>query len=724
MAIIGKIRKHSWLLVVIIGVALAGFVLQDFWRKSNSGRGGVEFAEIAGEKIAKVDFDVKVAEQEELYMRQTGKDQLTPAENFDIMIRAWDALEREIIMQKEFEKLGLAIEHEDIPKAGISPEELYDLITGNFLHPYIIQSFSDPNTGQVNRQAIQQYLQRFDELKDEEKMQWKQLEEGIKEDRINTKYNTMIAQGYYIPDAFAKRMYEESNRAAAVKIVGVKYQTISDSLITVTDEDYQKYYDEHSYEYEVDATCDIDYVVWEVLPSEADRKKVDEEIANIYAEFQTAELTDIATFINARSDQMYDSNYVKKGSLPVQMDSIMFSAPLGTTIAPYVENNVYYMSRLVNTMMRPDSMKASHILIMFKDAPGLNPQANITRSKEQAKITADSIMAVLKARPELFGQMVLDKSEYPSADQDTGNLNWFTDGDPNMMFFYDSCFSMKPGDMRVILSNLGYHVLYLTAKTQPVNKARVAILTREIKPSSQTFNDYYTKASEFAGAYRTKDEFNAGVAAKGLNVRNGQFIREMTYSLPGVEYSREVIRWAFDEKTEVGQVAPQVFDAQGKYVVAMLKDRRQKGIATLDQVKTYIEPLVKREKKAEKILADVNTALGSTQDLTALAMKFNTKVDTVAALTLASVNLPNYGPEPTIVGTVFTLKPNTVSKALKGDMAVYVVKLDGIIEPPANTNFSMMKSQMISFFYQRIQNSAFKAIKDETEIIDNRIFYY
>jgi len=725
MAVIGKIRKYSGLLIVIIGIALASFVLQDlFGPKRCSNNGKMDFAKIGDEKISKIDFDAKVAEQEELYKRQTGKESLTPAENFKNMTDAWDQMERNVIMLMQFEELGLAIEHDEAPKPSISPEELYDLFAGEFLHPYIMQNFGDPTTGQVNVQQVQNILQNFDQLKEEEKIQWKKLEEAVKEERINTKYNNLIAKGYYVPKAFAKRIFEESNRTAQFKMMGVKYQTISDSAITLTDADYQKYYDEHSYEYEVDPSVDLDYVIWDVLPSDADKKKVDDEIALTYKDIQTVELNDIETFVNANSDVLYDSTYFKAGSLPVQMDSIMFNSPVGTVVAPYLENNIYNMGRLVQTMMRPDSMRASHILVMYQGAPGLQQQATVTRTQDQAKAVADSILNVLKKDPKSFGALALLKSEFPTAAQDTGDLNWFVDGDINFKLFYDSCLTMKKGEMKVILSNLGYHIIYLTDNTKPLKKVKVATITREIKPGSQTYNNYFTQASEFAGQNRTKEAFNQAVAAKGLNKRTAQFIQKMNFTLPGLESSREIIRWAFDEKTEKDAVSEQVFDAQGKYVVALLVDRREKGIATLEQVKTYIEPLVKREKKAEQLMAKVTTAVGTSKDLYALATKFNSKVDTVSMLTFSSNNLPQYGPEPEVIGTLFSFKPNVVSGPVKGNMAVYLIQMDRILEPPATSNYNMMKSQMAAFFSQRIQRDVFEALKGETEIMDNRIFYY
>jgi peptidyl-prolyl cis-trans isomerase D len=291
-----------------------------------------------------------------------------------------------------------------------------------------------------------------------------------------------------------------------------------------------------------------------------------------------------------------------------------------------------------------------------------------------------------------------------------------------MKFFFDSAYVLKTGDVKVIESSMGYHVLYLTDKKESYKKVKVAVLKKDIKASSETFNKYLTDASAFAGENRTAEQFEKTVAEKGLNKRSAQFVREMDYSIPGLESARGIIRWAFNKDTKTGTVSEQVFDDDGKYIVVVLKEKREKGIAPLEQVKTYIEPLVKREKKAEKIVEQINTASGN--DLYQIAAKINAVVDTVDALTLSAYNFPDFWPEPELIGTIFTLNKNSVSKPIKGKMAVYKVVVDDFIQPPAQINTDMVKMQLASYFRQRVSNDLFKAIKDKTEIVDNRIFFY
>jgi peptidyl-prolyl cis-trans isomerase D len=723
MAIISRIRKHSGLLIILIGVALAGFVLQDFFRKGGGGNKKQIFAKINGEKINKIDFDQRVDDQTKRYLQQSKKENLTSEENFQIMVSAWDQFEKDMIMQKEYEELGLAIDHESTTKPSISPEELYDLMLGKNLHPYIIQNFTDPNTGVVNKQAIQNYVNNFDQLTDEQKTEWRQFEQGIKDDRIKTKYNTLISQGYYIPKAFLQRMSDDATKNAKLLCVGVKYQAISDSAVKVSDEDFNKFYDEHKHEYEQENARDLDYVIFEAVPSQEDMRKITEKVNLIYTDFQKVESKDIENFVKANSDAPYDSSFFSKGKLPLKLDSVMFASQVGTIIPPYIEENSFKIARLVQIQNRPDSIKASQILIAYKDAP--NPMQNITRTKDQAKKTADSILEIVKKDPKIFASMAAAKSDFSTAKKDGGDLKWIADGDANYKFFFDSCLISKVGDIKIIQSALGYHVLYITGKKDPVKKVKVAIVKHDIKPSSETYNKFQLMASEFSGANRTTEQFNKTVADKGLNKRSAQFVKEMDYTIPGLESARDIIRWAFDEKTEKGMVSEQVFDnSTGKFVVVLVVEKRVKGIAPLEQIKTYIEPLVKREKKADQLIEKVKTASNATKDIYQIAQKLNVAVDTVDQLTFSAYNFPKYGPEPELIGTIFTMKKNELSAPVKGKMAIYEVFLQDIAQPQTSANLDMIKMQTISYFKSRVENEVYKSIKDKTNIIDNRIFYY
>ena len=151
MAVIGRIRKYSGLLVIIVGVALAGFVLQDFFRKSGAGKGPKTFGEADGEKIAYRDYDTKVEEQIE-QIKEANEGQSVGYDKINqIRQQVWNSMVRDIIMTKQFDELGISV----------STDELYDLVQGKEPHQYIFQSFSNPKTKQFDRERLNQFLHNF-----------------------------------------------------------------------------------------------------------------------------------------------------------------------------------------------------------------------------------------------------------------------------------------------------------------------------------------------------------------------------------------------------------------------------------------------------------------------------------------------------------------------------------------------------------------------------------
>ena len=725
MAIISRIRKHSGIAVTVIAIAMIGFLfLSDKTFRGCTRNRTQLFAKIDGEKINKLEFDQKADEQLKMYQQQAQKEKLTPAESFQLTNSIWEQFIQDKIMMKEYEELGLAMVNNDNDKPTISQEEIEDLLVGNNPHPYILNSFTDKATGKFNKQDVQNILNDPDRLNDEQKKIWANLVQAVKEDRLKTKYNTLVGQGYYMPKVFLQRLADDMNKSAKLLGVGVKYQTIADNEVKATDEDYQKYYDEHKNEFEVEKSVDLDYVIFEPVPSTEDMKNITDKINSVYNEFQKINTSEIETFIAANSDVPYDSNFFKKGMLPAKLDSAMFAAQPGFTTQPFIDNNQYVVARLVQIQNRPDSIKANHILIGYKDAP--RPLENVTRTKEQAKKIIDSLLLVAKSKPENFASLAALKTEFPGDKEKGGDLGWLVDGteDLNSRFFYDSCFSMNKGEVKIIKSAMGYHLLYCADKKAPIKKIKVAMVKQDIKPGTETINKFQLQANEFASSNRTPEAFNKSVADKGLNKRNAQYVKDMDYTVPGLESARDIIRWAFDEKTEKGMISEQIFDNSGKFVVAMVTEKRAKGIATLDQAKKEIEPLVLRDKKALKIIDKIIAASTGTKDIYQIATKLNVPVDTVDQLTFASYNYPKYGPEPELIGTIFSMKENSLSAPIKGQMAVYEVLLQNFNKQPQGISTDMIKMQYLGYFKSRVSNEIFRAIKDETDIVDNRYLFY
>ena len=703
MAILGNIRKRSGLAVIFVGVAIAAFVLGDIgkrtWKKQPS------LGIVAGEKIISKDFEQKVEENIQFAKQGQKKENLTSEEVFQVRQNTWSQKVNEIIMDKAYNELGLTI----------TEDELTDQIQGPNPHKYIISNFSDPNTGQFSRELLVNFLQTLDKREPEVKKQVENLITAIKADRLNAKYMALVGKGYYMPKALVQKDYQLKNVKAKFNYVAQSFTLISDSAVKLTDKDYQAYFDKNKLNYEQEESRDIDYVIYDVMPSNEDREEAARTIDKLYKDMQVA--NDLVDFVNFSSEERYDSSFRKKGSLPVQIDSIMFNSPVGTMAGPILDNNVYTVTKLVDVQTRPDSLKAAHILISYANAYGAQ---DVKRTKEQAKKLADSIFTAAKSDKLKFDALVAKYTNDASTKDKNGDFGWFADG--NMIYSLNKAIlDGKVGDITRCESPLGYHIINVTGKTTPNKKVRVALVKMTINPSTKTRQDIYSKASAFAGQNRTTEAFNKAVAEQGLNKRTKEFTGAMDMGLPGIETGREVVRWAFSQEVKAGDVSD-VKDIDGKYVIANLKKVKAKGFATLEDIKQSIEPNIKKEKKIE-MLAEKMAGAGTT-DLAALAQKLNARVDTAADITFFTYNLPGAGREPRLLGEIFSMNRGETSKPIKGENFAFVVKVNEFTDAPAKTDFTAEARQLENSFNSRISNSIFRTLEKLAKVEDNRVLFY
>ncbi|MCK7539508.1 MAG: SurA N-terminal domain-containing protein [Marinilabiliales bacterium] len=706
MAVIQKIRNRSGLAVIIIGVAIAAFVIGDFGKKR--AHNVTDIGVVDGEPIAYMDFNGKVEETMELQKENTGTDRITEEQAFSIRQSTFNQMVKTIILEEEYSKLGLTV----------SPEELFDQVQGKNPHKYILQYFKDPNTGIYDPAMVLNYLKNLDQMEPKNKTQWLQFEKAIKEDRQEMKFNNLVAKGFYQPKALLNLNHIHQTKSLKIRYISPSFAGVADSTVKLTDEDYQKFYDKNvGFFYSDEAYRDIDFVVFDVVPSETDRKNTAEDVAKIYADFTT--VADAKTFTSANTDKRFDTGFVKRGVLPGKLDSIMFNSKVGTLVEPFESGNAWIMAKLIDIQERPDSMQASHIMVSWE---GTNLSNTVTRTKEQAKLRADSIAASLKNNPIPFADLARQLSDFPSAKDDGGDLKWFMDGGQNYALFFTEGLTMKANDVRVVETGVGYSVFKLTAKTKPVKKVQVAVLQRDIEPSTQTFQDTYLQASTFQGQNKTQAAFDTAVRKTGLSKRNAGTVRETDNYLQGLQNAREVVRWAYAEKTVPGEISP-VFDLTGRYVVALLKDKTDKGLQPLDKVKERLEPAVRNVKKIEMTAKRIEDVMKTTTDFSAMASQLNARIDTTI-VTFIAMNQYPITRDLEVVGKLFTLPANSIQGPLIGNQGTYLVIIDEIIEASPKEDFTMERSQALQAFGGRASNGLFEALKKSADITDSRLLFY
>ena len=707
MAIIGTIRKHSGIAVAVVGIAIVAFIIGDvFKRQSNI----PDLAKIDGETVMNTTFEAKVKESEERYKRQRGVEQLSNDETFQLREQVWNEILEENLLGKQYEKLGITV----------TEKEMSDMFVGEFIHPYLRQIFTDPNTGMYNTQAVAQTIRNFDQLKDEDKMQWHDIENYVRQSRILEKYNNLLSRSFYIPKAMGTQIATMAANNIDARVVAVSVQTIKDEEIQVSDADLKNYYEKNKNMFKQEDARDIDFVQFPVIPTQHDMEEIADSVGKVWDEFQTIEDAFLGSYVNQVSDRWYDSTFVKPSAFSeyVGLDSIIERSAQGSFIAPVLINQTWVMAKVMKVQMRPDSLRASAIHILNK-----NVGENVTRSESEAKALADSVEQLLKSGKMTFDEAVNLFSDDPQKQETQGDLKWTADG--GMGFLNEKIietpvsgiFNFERPD------KLGYIIVKVTGKTPENKKYRVALITRKIEASKGTYEAAYDKANKFLSKCSNHGQFLTVAQNENYMVHNADFTPSNVKSLQGVSEAREIIRWAFNEDRQEGEVSETVYESDNNYIVASLKTIRKKGVATFEQVRTYIEPQVRNDKKVEMLAEKVEKVMANTKDINAIATQLQSTVDSVTSVNFNSYYFGNYGPEMTALGKTAAAKKTGLLKPIKGSYGVYVVNVDNITPSTQPTDGNIIASQMEMESVQKLR-SLFNVLKDRAKIIDNRIVFY
>ena len=723
MSVLESLRKRSGLLVAIVGLALVAFVLMGLFQRDSSlfGNSDNEVGEIAGKAIDYKEFKMKVDEATELQKRNSNKASLDQNEIDGVVQQVWNQMINEQVLNKEYEKLGIAI----------SDEELYDLMV---THPHaaLIRNLSDPQTGkispmfadektgEVSPEKIRQFTQS---MSDEQEKQWAQLENYIRQIRTIEKYNNLIKKGLYVTKAVAKSNYVAQNTNLEIKYVVKNYSAIVDSTLKPTDAELNEYYKAHQNEFKQETSRKIEYVAFNIAASPEDIEETKKEMQGIAEEFKTKKAADDSAFVVAQAESRYfDISYHTKGTLSPEIDTTMFNSEPGKVVGPYLENGAYIVAKLTAIKNAADSAKVRHILIAYQNS---GASAEVKRTKEQAKKEADSLLVVLKKERNRFPEFVEKYSDdsgkkmppnkkegedYPGKGGDYG---WMNSNSGFVEPFKNAGLDGKKGDISVVESQFGYHIIEVLDVKGSQKKVQVATIDKKIQPSSRTLQSIFVKASEFAGKNTTEELFQNAVITEKLNKRIADNIKENDRTVAGIESPRSLIKWVYENKK--GKVS-EPMEFGDKYIVAVITEVKEKGIAPLEQVKEELTTKVIRKKKGEQIEKEFETALAGGIAIDALPTKMSIPLLQAQNINFYSNALPNSSNEPDVIGTIVTQKAQSTSKPIIGKEGVYVVHVISKTEPAAQKDYEAQQKTGISEVQARVDYEVYNALKENANI--------
>jgi peptidyl-prolyl cis-trans isomerase D len=709
MALIGTIRKKAGVLVVaIIALAILSFIFTDLF--SNRDPRPTKIASVNGMDISFQEFEQMTANIEESMKQQYNVASLTNEQSFVAKQQAYQSLVSEKLLKQECESIGLKV----------TEAEMNDMFFGTFIHPSVRQNFADPTTGQYNPQVVKQYIAQFDKLPEEQKLQWSNFEASVKESRLQEKYNSLITSSFYMPAKIAEHMSGVSNKVVDARYVVMPFSSVEDNTIKVTEEDYKEYYNQHKNEYTLyENLRDIEFVKFSVLPSPSDIKAINDSVQKTFIEFQALEASELASFVSISSDRVYDSLYYKRDALKgVFADSLLAGKTAGSFIAPFQQGQNWIMAKITDIEQRPDSVRFSQILVLNSNA-----SKDIKRTPEQAKTIADSLLNVFKANPAAFESAVAKHSDDPEAKNNFGDSGWILDGQLQSDLF-DKLKASKDGDVFVydLPNQLGHYLIKLKEKTAPVEKLQIAMIVMGVRASDNTINAIRDKANIFLGSAKTVAEMEAQAKKQNLNILTST-VREMDYQLNGTPYCREIIRWAFDEKAELNAVAPEVYELTDMFLVVALKDKKEKGVMPLEQVKSYMESQVKMEKKAEILMEKADKLLASNKTIENFASAAGLTIDSAMAVDFANPYFAAAGPEMRVIGYLSSASKTGLQKPVKGFNGVYVLNVDKQYTRPPKEDPRLIQQQFRTKSFQKAQ-MLMQVLQMEADIKNHFTFFY
>ncbi|MEX0813090.1 MAG: peptidylprolyl isomerase [Chitinophagales bacterium] len=695
MGVIIKVRERfGAVLVGVISLAIISFLLMDALSSNNNLLSGQDTTAglIDGEEISIQEYEQRVQEAIENYKLSNQVNAVDEQTMNSIRQQTWDDYVSDVIYTKEFQELGI----------DLTADELFDLIQGENPHPAVVQSFSDPNTGQFDKNQVLRFLQNLDnDQTGETRTRWLNFEKFLKKDRLQTKYNVAISKGIHIPDPIAEANYKVSETSIDIDFVFLPYSDIPDAEIEISDADLENYLKANQSDFIQEKSRTIQYVSFPIYPSSEDTAAAFAWIEEHKAKFKAA--NNDSTFLKLYSDSRLDGNYYEKDQLRSSFADSIFESEQGTFIGPYFENGAYVVAKLQDRKMIPDSVKVSHILLTVTTQQEL----------ESKRALADSLAELVREGVDfkkLAGRYSQDEATKFSA----GSWGWVEPGEKfqtiNRALFYQ----MEEGDVKVVGSDRGFHVIKADKSTLSREAVRVGFLKRNITPSIETERSVYRDANEFLGQYNTAEKFKS--ADEEYSVRKAENIKINNNSITGIGSAREIVRWAYT--TNPGEVS-NVFALDDSYVVALLENAKEKGPAKVKDVRSQLELAVKREKKAAILSPKLE---GS--DLQSIADKNSVSVKSASGLSFSNNFITGVGLETKVVNKLLALEENSLSEPLAGNNGVFRAKVTAKSVPASLSNYAQQKMQMTTQFQTGLQAKVTEALKKASDVKDERYKFY
>ncbi len=697
MAVLEKIRvKLGVFITIIIALALLSFIIDPSTLQSVSSSMSSKYdvGEINGKSVSYNEFQKDVEYYTSISEMMSGSTVSTEQQQIAIRNEAWQALVSKFLFIKNAKAAGISV----------SEAEMLALTVGDMVSPMLAQNpaFAD-ESGNFSKDRLVQFVQSVNtDASGNLKSFWDYLQNSIYTQQYYTKYGSLFTNSDFSNPLMMAREIEDNNNTTDVEFVMVPYGFQTDSSIVVSDSEIKSYYNSHKKFYKQQDSRDIEYVVFEVKPSDKDIAAANEQLTAVYDEFATTD--NMKNFLMRNSDRALSNYYYKKGELNTissDINDFVFNEGKGTSKV-FAKDNSFFAARVLETRMVPDSVYVRHILLQG----------------EQESLT-DSLVNVLKKGKDTFANVAaLYSADQNSYAEERGDIGWMTQ--TYMIPGFESVMTADLDKIFILDTQYGKHIVEVTKKTKAIEKKQVAILEKTALASKETFNSYYAKANTVATKAEGKYEnFKKAVEEEGLYAHPVNKMLESTDRLGAIEDTKEVTRWAFEQK-KAGKVSNIITVNNNFFFVVAVKGIHKEGYTPVNEVAPSIKSVLYAEKLGIKKAAEIADKIKGLDNMEAIAAALNTTVSTKEGITFASMN--SQGLDPKFIGAVSVAEPGKISKPLAGNIGVYVynVKAHDTGAFFTEDDAKARDSQMSQYSLQTL----LPVMMQDADVKDNRARFY
>ena len=686
MAVLEKIRvKLGILISILIAVALLSFIidpntlgstLQSMSKENNVGS-------MNGKRLTYREYFTAVEQNSALIQALTGSSSTEESQK-QAREMTWNQFYNEKVFFPKIKDAGFSVED----------AEMVELLQGENPSPLVAQQqvFMGED-GTFSAAAVKDFVANMDlEESSTPRKFWDYLKDEVYAQQMYSKYNAALRGSSTLSPLQVERAVADGNTVRDIDWMMVPINFGVDSTITVTPAEVTKFYNDRKQLFRQVANRDIEYVVYEVVPSAEDIAELKEAFDDLYAQF--AESDNLKNFIALNSDRRWDDTFYSREEVerisPAFAD-YAFGAP--AAVSPIDSTaEAFAAVRVADRKMLPDSVSISYAVLP---------------ATEKAK--ADSLFAAVRKNGSSEALMP---------------MGWTTMGAlaANGMDAFSEAFEMKPGEVRLI--NIEQYqmvaVLKVDQATKPKEKVVLALLRKNINPSDNTYRDYNMKAADLADRSDGKyEKFAEIVKEENLPVIPLDRVTLDTRRIGVCENARSVVHWVFDSKTKAGSVSDVIPVDNKYYFVAAVKNVRKEGYVPVEEVKESILREIINQKKVDKLAGEVAAQVSGGESLDVLAEKFGTAVNHKEGVCVEGVDSSL---EPVLIGAVASAEPDKVTGPVKGEVGVYYFKVTDTAEGEYFTEADALTRRAQQTF-QQLQNLK-GIISEEAGIKDYRAKFY